>query len=182
MKAGKEYWSSNRSDRSVNPYPEIGRAEVVESCRELPVLDFGCGVGRLAGEFEPQDYRGVDINADRLRKAAELNPGHTFDLVDNHKEIRKWPMNGSIIVDNVLIHIPDIDIVDLIKTFCECSRSVVQCEHIGRRWRGGRLSLHRELDEYRGMFRAQGFDIDRTIEVMNPRLKANMSVITWLRK
>jgi SAM-dependent methyltransferase len=49
--------------------------------RDLVTLDYGCGTGRYAYEFE--DYRGVDITPKLLEHAREDNPGKEFtELTD----------------------------------------------------------------------------------------------------
>lgn len=45
------------------------------------ILDFGCGNGRLARNFLPENYLGVDINQKLLIQAKEKNPGYRFEFI-----------------------------------------------------------------------------------------------------
>lgn len=42
------------------------------------VLDFGCGVGALAGFIPPDRYTGADSDAESLERARVLHPSHGF--------------------------------------------------------------------------------------------------------
>ena len=182
MKTDRQFWQSSSSDGWVNPFPALARNEVVSACRYMPVIDYGCGVGRLASSFGIDQYRGVDINRDRVQTARIGNAGYTFDAIDGHRDLRGSDC-GSLIVDNVLIHVPDDEIEDMIETFCLCARAIVQCEHFGRkRWRRGRYGHQRDKEEYLQMFGHYEFQPAGITEVFNERINANLSVVTWEKK
>lgn len=46
--------------------------------KEGEILDYGCGVGRLAELVSPERYLGVDIDPETLAKARQANPSHVF--------------------------------------------------------------------------------------------------------
>lgn len=70
-----EFFESGRIDyeRFISPYVKI-----LPNCK---ILDFGCGNGRLARNFLPENYLGVDINQKLLSEAKEKNPEHRFETI-----------------------------------------------------------------------------------------------------
>lgn len=100
---------------------EIG--QVLEFAAELGyperherALDFGCGVGRLtralAGRF--QEAVGVDISAEMIRLARELNPGEnpSFEL-NTRSDLTQFSSDSFDFVYSVLVlqHLPSKDLV-----------------------------------------------------------------------
>lgn len=45
------------------------------------VLDYGCGVGELAGGVSPARYLGVDLDAESIAAARERHPAHRFQTL-----------------------------------------------------------------------------------------------------
>lgn len=70
------------------------------------VLDFGCGIGSNCLLFYPQNYLGVDINAERIHYAQRLYPGYSFNVLStNELPVESNSVNYILIV-SVLHHIP----------------------------------------------------------------------------
>lgn len=63
------------------------------------VMEVGCGRGRLARAFSPDQYLGVDINEKALKKARQDNPGYQFALEQSHADVA--------LLYTVLLHISD---------------------------------------------------------------------------
>ncbi|KLD78350.1 methyltransferase [Xanthomonas hyacinthi] len=81
---------------------------------EAPVLDLGCGLGLLAhalrADGQQQRYRGVDIDAAKIRRAIHIAArndlhGTRFDVVDLRQS---WPEHrGSVALLDVLQYLDD---------------------------------------------------------------------------
>jgi len=69
-----------------------------------PVLEVGCGVGRLAALFQPADYVGVDINPAAIHVARGRLPDYRFGLYDISLNLPKAP---TAFFYTVLLHVPD---------------------------------------------------------------------------
>lgn len=180
MNKAVEFWRTRSADNQVNPTPEIALHEVLE-LTEIPVLDFGCGFGRLAPHFHPQQYLGVDIAPHRIEMARERNPHHRFISIDSHKDLHWLGIFRTVIVDNVLHHVPDDEIGTMLKSFAEMAETVVQAEHIGTGRTGALTSHVRDYEEYVRLFGIAGFYRETHRHVWNPRRKLNFSVIKWVR-
>jgi SAM-dependent methyltransferase len=114
--------------------------------RDLPTLDFGCGVGRYAPEFA--DYTGVDITPELLDIARSDHPGKNFLRLDE-----PWlpasgiPPVGLFFSATVLQHNSD-DVVDRILqslqpyampgiTFCLYENAQIVTGHVKARQPAG---------------------------------------------
>jgi SAM-dependent methyltransferase len=78
-----EFFESGRIDyeRFISPYVKI--------LPNYKILDFGCGNGRLARNFLPENYLGVDLNQKLLSQAMEKNPGYRFEVIKLLQEDQK---------------------------------------------------------------------------------------------
>lgn len=178
MNKAREFWTTPAADPHINPTPEIARDEVL-AISKTPVIDFGCGFGRLAQYFWDFQYIGVDIASHRIDEARRRNPYHRFEHIDSHFDLTKFDGAQTIIVDNVLHHVPDDEIELMVESFAKTAPFVVQAEHIGTP-RTGTLTSHcRPLDVYESIFGDFGFKIGKHTHVWNPRRKVNFSVILW---
>lgn len=68
------------------------------------VLEFGCGIGRLARHFDPMFYVGVDINPKAIEKARERAQAHDFRVTDLTSPL---PQCDVALLYTVCLHIPD---------------------------------------------------------------------------
>jgi len=175
------YWLTDQSQRHVNPNRPIGEVEVLE-LTEGSVLDYGCGVGRLARFFSPQSYTGVDVNANRINRCHTTYPDHLFMVIKDHNDIVGLERD-TIIADNVLLHVSDEELPEVIGAFSKVATRVVIAEHLGRHWRPEVLHqcpcYNRDLRDYEKLFANVGMGLSDHRLVMNPKYKAEMSVALW---
>jgi SAM-dependent methyltransferase len=97
---GEEYWRKRWADHKLNgeSYSTIccWDEETIEDEKknliadiskfinpEKTILDYGCGEGRFAKHFNPENYRGMDIIPEVLQAARDKNPGYIFQLIEN---------------------------------------------------------------------------------------------------
>ncbi len=178
-----KFWRHRDSDQFVNETGNIGDNEAMMMV-DGPVLDYGCGLGRLAPKFKV--YTGADIAPHRVLKARELNPDREFRYVKDHTELG-GKRYGSILLHSVLQHVPDREIKDTLDTLCRLSNRIIVVEHLGRVWRRRirfslRHSLHsRGHEEYVKLFGQRSFYKAAHNYVKNERYRAHISVMLFLR-
>lgn len=164
-----QYWESGEGLAHITPpgnwWPEGEEFKIYypDIFFGQDVVEFGCGVGRLAPFFSKLRYRGVDISPKALAIAAKENPGYRFDLID-----ATGPIEGGYVLfaHNVLMHIPDDDLLGTVQRFTQ-SRIIVS-EVLGRSWRrpGNPPVFNREIEEYERPFRASGYRLHRVMPKM----------------
>ncbi len=71
------------------------------------VLDFGCGVGRLASWIPWDRYMGVDIDSESIAIARKANPAHSFMVMDDSCSGKKLGSFDCIFALAVLEHMVD---------------------------------------------------------------------------
>lgn len=108
-----EFWK-NRIDTAVNEHysvyvvHEAGWKAIYEKHKEIisqhipegsKVLDAGCGYGRMAVLFSPENYLGIDFSPDFIEMAKKKYPAYSFE-VQNLKELpyKKDTFDWAIIV------------------------------------------------------------------------------------
>jgi hypothetical protein len=114
---------------------------------KLPVLEIGCGVGRIASLFEPSEYLGVDVNPTSLLQARTFLPDHTFRI---HDRGYKYPATPSVLFYTVLLHVSDEALEELLSlAAARCERLVI-AELMDRRWRreGNPPVFNRDPEDY----------------------------------
>jgi SAM-dependent methyltransferase len=138
------YWQGEDGIRNVKPG---GRGEfpegfpVISILRNIitrfPVIEIGCGYGRLAEAFAATDYWGLDCNAEAIKRARRLHPDHRFRIIDSYN----YPPSMVKLAYTVAIHIPDEEYPQFIKAICEYTHDqVVIAEILGKH-------LRRKLEE-----------------------------------
>lgn len=157
--AALEYWVSGEGLEHITPpgdeWPE-GEAffdAISQLCAGKTVLDFGCGIGRLAPLFAPQLYRGVDVCAPAVAAARGRNPEYRFEVVNG-----QLPQADVTLAHTVLLHVPDDEIENLVGSFA--SPVVIISEILGRHWRrsdGVPPVFNREKRDYMGLMRGYRF-------------------------
>ena len=116
------------------------------------VLDFGCGVGRLASAFTPEQYLGVDVNEHAVRKAQREHPRHAF--LCQPTPVAALPRTRVALAWTVLLHVGDEDIEATCRELTRAAGQVWVAEILGRRWRrgGNPPVFNRDLEDYRSLF------------------------------
>lgn len=114
---------------------------------KLPMLEIGCGVGRLAAGFAPGEYIGVDVNPHALLVAREALPGHDFRLIT---EESVYPKAKTAMFYTVLLHVPDETLNVTLQRVTDAADRIIIAEVMDRRWRreGDPPVFNRESEEY----------------------------------
>ena len=71
------------------------------------VLDFGCGVGELANQIEPERYLGVDLDRASIETARTNHPRHRFETLVDFEARSPAPSFDVISALAVIEHLPD---------------------------------------------------------------------------
>lgn len=124
----------------------------------LPVLEIGCGVGRIASLFGPQEYVGVDVNPNALKVARAKLPYHWLKI---HDAGIVYPDAPCVLFYTVLLHIAD-DVVDGVLAEASTGRErFIIAELMDRRWRreGDPPVFNRDSEEYISKMAALGFTL-----------------------
>ena len=152
--------------------------EYLDGLKSGSVLEFGCGPGRLAGQFEPSGYVGVDISANAITHARERNPAHDFRVTDETE--RLGPVD-TILCHTVLLHVPDEALDGVLSRF-DAKRVLVN-EMLGREWRraGTPPVFNRRLDEYVAAFAKAGFRLGSHTERLYEHYRKPMALLEFIR-
>lgn len=113
------------------------------------VVEFGCGIGRLAGCFDVDRYVGVDISPAAIERAKRAHPSHYFEVVGVDDEL---PTSHVTLAHTVLLHVPDNALSAVVGRF-ESPRVIVS-EILGRHWRrpGDPPVFNRDESDYEFAF------------------------------
>lgn len=130
--------------------------DAIDGC--FPVLEVGCGTGRIAGLFPASNYVGVDVNPSALIQARLTYPKHLFRIADRGLE---YPAAPSALLYTVLLHISDEEIYPFLEAVAQGRNRLVIAEIMDRRWR--RLGLppvfNRDVEDYLLLARRVGFEL-----------------------
>ena len=126
----------------------------------LPVVEVGCGVGRIAQLFAPSEYIGVDINPHALIAARQANAQHLFRIADVGL---CYPDAPAAMVYTVLLHIADADIASFVAAVAEGRKRVVIAELMDSRWRrsGNPPVFNRDPETYIDLMGQLGFGLTK---------------------
>lgn len=94
-----------------------------------PIVEVGCGRGRLARAFSSDYYLGIDINKMAIDVAIQAFPEHTFV----HSKTYSYPASAHKLAYTVMMHVPDNEIEIMIRSMCKTTiKSIVIAECLGR--------------------------------------------------
>ncbi|MCG7402260.1 MULTISPECIES: class I SAM-dependent methyltransferase [Caballeronia] len=122
----------------------------------VPVLEIGCGVGRIASLFDANEYVGVDVNPNALKQARETLPGHRLKI---HDAGIAYPDAPCVLFYTVLLHVADHVVDGLLAEAAEGRERFIIAELMDRRWRreGDPPVFNRDPEEYILKMAALGF-------------------------
>ena len=154
-------------------FPEVNLFPALQEAIKGSVFEFGCGDGRLAPAFDPDQYVGYDINYFAVKAARLNNPAYQYTDVDAIGYIYHA---YTFFAYTVLLHVPDYEIENVISLAKKYKRIVIG-EIMGRQWRrpGNPPVFNRELSEYAEM-------IDRPYQVINvqyPRYGCDLTLAVF---
>lgn len=122
----KSYWQGDDGIRNVIPragkrgeFPEMPGFDPIKVLQQIikgrPVVEVGCGYGRLAEAFEPDSYVGVDCNKEAIARAQRRLPEYEFHEIDEYR----YPPSMAKLAYTVAMHIPDDEYPQLVRAMCE---------------------------------------------------------------
>jgi SAM-dependent methyltransferase len=113
----------------------------------FPVLEIGCGVGRIASLFSPQEYLGVDINPTAISAARAALPQHDLRIWDTG---HRYPEAPTAFFYTVLLHVSDQILPDLLREASQGRERFIIAEVMDSRWRrdGDPPVFNRNPEEY----------------------------------
>lgn len=113
------------------------------------VLEFGCGIGRLARCFDPGRYVGVDISEHAIAVARQSLPSHRFVVIGASGPLAPAAVT---LAHTVLLHVSDEALQAVVDRF-ESPRVIVS-EILGKHWRrpGNPPVFNREMSDYEAAF------------------------------
>lgn len=120
------------------------------------VIEFGCGVGRIARFFEPAQYLGIDINPGAVAAARARNPRHQHRIWDIGYAL---PRTDTVLIYTVLLHVSDDAIASILKTVVDSADIVIIAEIMDSRWRreGNPPVFNRDTEEYCRLMNELGY-------------------------
>lgn len=130
----------------------------------LPVVEIGCGVGRLAPGFAPSEYIGADINPHALLVARNAVPTHNFRLITEELE---YPRGGTVLFYTVMLHVSDDKFLETLKKATDAADRVIIAEIMDSRWRrgGNPPVFNRETEDYIFSMQLFGFRLASHLRV-----------------
>jgi SAM-dependent methyltransferase len=123
-----------------------------------PVLEIGCGVGRIASLFKPDEYIGVDVNPNSLLQARAQLPEHELRIFDHGYH---YPHTPTVMFYTVLLHVADDQLAPLLIQAARGRKRFIIAELMDRRWRrdGNPPVFNRDPEEYILLMHALGFKL-----------------------
>lgn len=100
----------------------------------FPVLEAGCGVGRLATFFNPDEYLGIDVNPNALLQARTSLPQHNLRLTDDGIA---FPPSASTFFYTALLYVSDKALPILLARINKTCKKVIIAGIMDQRWRRG---------------------------------------------
>jgi SAM-dependent methyltransferase len=99
---------------------------------QWPLLEVGCGVGRLAAVFAPERYIGVDINPAAVAAARRSLPDHVIRITDKGYVLPEAP---SALLYTVMLHVGDDQMREMLGEVSAGRERVIIAEIMDARWR-----------------------------------------------
>lgn len=190
------YWQGADGIRNIKPYRGHGIEypegfDVIEILSTIikgrPVVEVGCGYGRLVDAFEPGSYIGLDCNEEAIRRARVTYPDHTFQLIDRYE----YPPSMCKLAYTVAMHIPDDEYPEFVEAICTRTGDQVVIAEILGHHRRRKLELKKEgyihatfgrdRDEHENEFAKHGFKLVTWREHMYQGKGVNFTFLDFRR-
>lgn len=161
--AEEAFWIAQGEDHIIpntgDAFPEGDYvSEVLHRCvnSQWPLLEFGCGIGRIASLFKPDEYIGVDINPHALITVRARLPEHIFHITDEGLCLPDAP---TLLFYTVLLHVSDHALPVFLKDRTTNRKRVIIAEVMDRRWRrnGNPPVFNRDPEDYILLMQQCGF-------------------------
>lgn len=162
MSEALEFWRSGRGLQDITPRgvpwpegPEF-KIKLPDMLFAQDVVEFGCGIGRLAPLFSKRRYLGVDICPQAIEIARRQNHGYEFLPIAPGQKITG---GHAIFAHSVMMHVPDEELVATIGQFTQ--KRVLVSEVLGKNWRrgGNPPVFNRDIGDYQDAFGANGYQM-----------------------
>lgn len=112
--------------------PGFSPYEVLQAMIVSPVVEIGCGYGRLAPAFFHERYTGLDPNEAAIERARWEHPAYQFDVLAGYT----FPVSEAKLAYTVAMHIPDDEYQDFVEELCNTTtHQIVIAEILGRHLR-----------------------------------------------
>lgn len=190
-KAALTFWTENKDVKHIIPpsstteFPEGWdvHSQLHNTIGKESVVELGCGYGRLAAAFAPDQYHGFDINPSAINQANERLPTHNFNLYEIGAEL---PNADWLLIYTVLLHVSDNDVKPMLTTITKNCNKIFLAEimHRGPRRdpRPGKPPVfNREQEEYVQMGREIGFELTASIKKPWRGIQNRFSILTFER-
>jgi hypothetical protein len=124
----------------------------------FPILEIGCGAGRIASLFQPAEYIGVDVNPVSLIQARTTLPNHYFRIFDQGYQ---YPEAPTVLFYNVLLYISDDNIRTVLGQASQSRKRLIIAELMNRRWhiKDTPPVFNRDPEDYILMMHKLGFHL-----------------------
>lgn len=141
---------------------------------DYPLLEVGCGVGRIAKLFKPHEYIGVDINPAAIARARVDSPKHELRLIDDGMV---YPHAKAALFYTVLLHVSDQEVKRLLRNVSKSVDTIIISELMDHRWRrdGNPPVFCRDSEDYILMMQRIGY----TLAYANKKPYARYDVAPW---
>ncbi len=102
------YWGSTGATKTFSHPVDFTWLRRLD--RQSPILDYGCGYGRVVAELAAQGFRnveGVDVSAEMIARARQEQPGRRFTVLEDPPRLPHDDRSvGAVVLFAVLTCIP----------------------------------------------------------------------------
>jgi 2-polyprenyl-3-methyl-5-hydroxy-6-metoxy-1,4-benzoquinol methylase len=128
------------ADQMTGLFSPFLRSRRIAAVRPLvaqaSVLDFGCGVGELAGYVQPADYLGVDIDWGSIAEARRRYPRHAFQTLEEFESGESGTAFDVISALALVEHLPNpvVWLASMRSRLGPAGRIILTTPHPSMRW------------------------------------------------